>query len=609
MVCFLLFILLLSGVLPADAGVYSDSLQQNATGWSEGQRLKALLGIPYDEWVADLDRGLTLADSALGLSKKLRNRQGQADVYEKRSLIYYYQGEYEAAVRDHLRAIHLYQELGDSSGLGHAYLQLGYQGKKRDLKGSIQQMETGVAILEAIGDEAKLTGGYDNLGVLYEMQGDYSKAGFLYEKVYQMKLKRNDSIGLPYSLDHLGGLAVLMGQYTKAEKLMETSFQIRKLRNDLNGMAESRLYQAELYRAWQKPKQVIALMEEAIPLGRQIGYSQMVLKAHRYLAEAYAETGVYAAAYQHQKAFSLLNDSLFTIAGNHKILQLEKKFEMREKEQENRRLVQEKEIQGLELSQQKAANARLFWTAVSALLSLLLLFSYVYARLQARQRAEKAQLQRQNFKAVLAAEEKERSRIARELHDSVGQLLAAAKLHWSIFELQVHDMLKGKVQEQIRLLDEAVQEVRAISHNLMPVALTSKGLFSAIRGTVERINVAGGMQIELYMEVEGDRFEPDFELSVYRMVQEVLSNMLKHAYASRIVLDIQLDEKELLISMRDNGIGFQTDRISRSSGIGWGNLRARTDLLGGRMEVISQPGEGTSVLFELPVRASRQVAA
>ncbi len=603
---FFLFLLLMYGLIAVP--VHADTKSSLSNTQAVQARLSALLGLPYDVLVADLDQGRVWADSMLLLSRQLKLSKQLAQAYQKSALINYYQGNYEATVADHMQSIALYTALGDSIGLGQVYVGMGYQGKRRDLALSIEHMRKGINLLEAAG-EKDMAGAYDNFGVLYEMKGDYVRAGQLYDKAYKLKIAANDSIGLPYSLDHMGGLATLQGDYVKAEKLMQQAYRIRELRNDRTGMAESRMYQSELYRYWAKPQKLLLCTQEAIALGKQIGYADLVRKAYAFQAEAYAALGNYEQAFKQQLAYTTLNDSLFTLANNNRILQLEKKFQTAQKEQENVQLRQEKEIQALELTAAHAARARLWWAAIATILMLCLIFGLFFIRYQAKQRVEKAMLQRQNFKAALKGEEKERQRIARELHDGVGQMLAAVKLQSALLELQLNETFKPKVQEQLTLIDEAIVEIRNISHNLMPVALTSQGLYAAIQGLCDRIRATGTIKPELYIDESNQRFEADYELAVYRIIQEVISNMLKHAAASRIGIDIHSDENALMISIRDNGKGFDLKQIKESKGIGWANLQARTDVLGGSMEVQSKLGEGTTVFFELPYQNISAVAA
>lgn len=434
--CFI-FLLLLTGLGTKSVQATVAGPKNPTATNAARERLSVLLQLPYDVLVADLDMGRIWADSMLLLARQLKADKQLAQAYQKSALIHYYQGNYEATVADHMQSIDIYHKLGDSIGLGQVYVGMGYQGKRRDLALSIKHMQKGISLLEAAG-EKDMAGAYDNLGVLYEMKGDYEQAGQLYDRAYQLKVVANDSIGLPYSLDHLGGLAALQGNFTRAEKLMLQAYRIRELRNDRSGMAESRMYQSELYRQWGKPQKLLVSTEEAILLGRQIGYPDLVRKAYAFQAEAYAALGNYEQAYRQQLAFANLNDSLFTLANNNRILQLEKKFQTAQKEQENLQLIQEKEIQALELQAAQTAQARLWWAAITSLLALSLGFGAVFIRYQAKQRAEKALLQRQNFKAALKGEEKERQRIARELHDGVGQMLAAVKLQSALLEVQLH---------------------------------------------------------------------------------------------------------------------------------------------------------------------------
>lgn len=590
----------------AEAGII-DSLETRFREKPTAKNLEALLKIPYDALVADLARTEKLTDSLVVWSKKFKNAVFLGDAYQMKALNAYYQGRYELAVEAHLASIESFREAGDSSRIGGVFLNMGYQVKRRDLKLAIEQMETGIRILQSQGDSERLVGGYDNLGVLYEMKKDFKSARWFYQRSLDMKRERNDSIGLPYSLNHLAGLAALQGNFDEANRLFEQGYLIRKIRGDLNGMAESRMMQAEMLTISKEFSKVPELLDETIMLGKRIGYLHLVKTALKLNAEAYAELGAFEKAFRLHQEYALLDDSLYNLASNNRIMELEKRFQVAEKERDNERLRQEAQVSALELEAERQSRLQLLWGAVSAILSLILLFGFVYSRQQLRQRAEKEALQRTSFQAVIKAEEKERSRIARELHDGVGQLLAAIKLHTSVFEVQLSPPFSEKVKEQIQMIDEAVQEVRHISHNLMPVALMNKGLMAALRTLADRLE--GKLQFELYIDDETRRFDAQTEMSIYRMVQEVTGNMLKHAEASRIVVDIQGDGTDLLISIRDNGKGFDLALVEKSSGIGWENLKTRTNLMGGTMEIQSAPGKGTSVLFVLPVLEGLAVAS
>jgi len=225
---------------------------------------------------------------------------------------------------------------------------------------------------------------------------------------------------------------------------------------------------------------------------------------------------------------------------------------------------------------------------------------YIYRITQKSRHDQKvAELESERFKAVIEAQEFERKRIAGDLHDSVGQMLSLTKLHLS--EIMDYEGSLASEQKQIidrsaRILDEACQEVRNISHNLMPGALIRLGLDAAVKDLVRKINNSNKIRASFSGNLDGRRFDEKIEISVFRIVQEVLNNIMKHSEASNIDITLNRMENgklELLIS--DNGTGFDISRIEKSSGIGWKNIYSRLSMINGTMKVNSVINDGTSI--------------
>jgi signal transduction histidine kinase len=280
-------------------------------------------------------------------------------------------------------------------------------------------------------------------------------------------------------------------------------------------------------------------------------------------------------------------------------LDLEKKYELARREEENQRLKEQTAQQDLALLQAKQSRNFLLFGGVVVLLLLSLLYAALYLRQQKRLATEKQELEKQRFRLVLQGEEKERIRLARELHDGLGQMLAAAKLQLGLAARgDAHSFQKAQ-----QLLEETVLEVRNISHNLVPLSLASNGLKTALRQLFDRIEAPGKLEMEVHLEADFNRFNTFGQTAIYRIVQEILHNMVKHAEASRIVIDIQEDGGELLLSIADNGKGFDTQLIQQSKGMGWENLYTRVGLLDGQLEVNSKPGRGTLVFAGIPIPA------
>lgn len=209
-----------------------------------------------------------------------------------------------------------------------------------------------------------------------------------------------------------------------------------------------------------------------------------------------------------------------------------------------------------------------------------------------RQHRRAMLLQQQLLLAEMETLEKERARTASDLHDELAPLL-------SVIKFRV-DYAKHKDEElsiASRQLDGLIDRIREIASNLMPQALHTKGLCTALKEFTGTIQQASGLKIYLDCE-ELPELQHDKRIHVYRIIQECVHNVVKHAAATELNILFRLERKYLNITCRDNGKGFNAD-VSYP-GMGLHNLRRRTDILGGRLNIASKAGEGTNLLFEFP---------
>jgi signal transduction histidine kinase len=200
---------------------------------------------------------------------------------------------------------------------------------------------------------------------------------------------------------------------------------------------------------------------------------------------------------------------------------------------------------------------------------------------------------------VLEAGENERIRIARELHDGLGQILSTAKLQLYSLEEQLDSESKANLQNTLSIIDEAVVEVRTISHNMMPAVLMRLGLVPALHEMARKINMAKKVKIDLGVDDFNNHLSKDAEIAIYRIVQEILNNALKHSNASRIDIRLKRRNNDVLLSIGDNGIGMDASKVEKSSGIGWLSINARVSMLNGSISINSMNGTGTVVNVKL----------
>jgi signal transduction histidine kinase len=207
---------------------------------------------------------------------------------------------------------------------------------------------------------------------------------------------------------------------------------------------------------------------------------------------------------------------------------------------------------------------------------------------------------RESFGAIVHAQELERQRLARELHDETGQALTAILLGLrSVRSAASPEELDRAAEELRRLAVAALEDVRRLAFDLRPKALDDFGLAAALERLAERTASRSGIAIELEVGLD-ERVSADIETAVYRLVQEALTNVIKHAGATRVSVVVGRRDMSLTVLVEDDGAGFEPDAV-RGDGFGIVAMRERLALLGGRLDLESRPGSGTTLRAAIPL--------
>ncbi|SOD14156.1 ATP-binding protein [Pedobacter xixiisoli] len=215
-------------------------------------------------------------------------------------------------------------------------------------------------------------------------------------------------------------------------------------------------------------------------------------------------------------------------------------------------------------------------------------------RLIEEQSKLKAVQQRRLFKAIINAQEEERRNIAETLHNEIGQLLFAAQLK-----------LGASEAESRALINTAIKKVRQISFELTPVLLNDMGLEAALKDMLERKLDALNISFNFSFNIKENRLSSNMEVVLYRIVQELLNNTIKHAQATHVNVLILQKEEELYVSQTDNGKGMETSVLSNpKKGFGLKSVVNRLHLLNGVFEVFSKPNKGTKILMNIPLNGA-----
>lgn len=207
------------------------------------------------------------------------------------------------------------------------------------------------------------------------------------------------------------------------------------------------------------------------------------------------------------------------------------------------------------------------------------------------------------IRAIVRGEDQERQRIAREIHDSLGQTLTAASLNLESIKQDI-GQLGGKSQELFHiafgLINSAIRESREISHNLMPKVIEDFGLILALENLINKIEHATGMEFLFFHNVSNERFDYDIELNLFRITQEAINNIVRHANASRVSIQLIMDEDELIYTIEDDGVGFDTQILKGiDTGIGIMGIKNRVVSIGGKISIESAQNKGTLIAIEV----------
>lgn len=213
------------------------------------------------------------------------------------------------------------------------------------------------------------------------------------------------------------------------------------------------------------------------------------------------------------------------------------------------------------------------------------------------------QIEKQNdlLRAILETQESERKRLAEDLHDSVGQVLSAVKLnlHRLNKTCAADEKAVPLLSSTRNLIDECIQEIRSIIQNVRPPLLTDFGLAEALNDLCIKIQRTTGITVSFDYEHNLQRFNPEIEVTLYRIIQELFGNTLKHAQATAVQVILRIEENGLHLTFKDNGLGF--DLLETKNGSGLKNMQSRTDFILGQIKITSQPKQGMTAEIKVPV--------
>ncbi len=414
---------------------------------------------------------------------------------------------------------------------------------------------------------------YDIVAQTHRLKGDYTKAIEAYNIDIEESKKINDGFQIMRMRKMIGISYAGLKDFSRARQFFLLALPTAIEKNS--------------------PKERIEILEELVKL-----------------EEKTSDTGK---AFLYMKQLSIVKDSLKNDEINKAVAEMDSKYQFEIKEKEISQLRQDKQIQMFSIKQKSI----LIYVLVGSLTALLLVGFLGYRNIRHRQQLAKQQdeLQQQRISelekdrqlvavdSILKGQEEERSRLAKDLHDGLGGLLSGVK--FSLRNMKDNLIITPDnmtvFERSLDMIDTSIKELRRVAQNMMPEMLTKFGLDEALKEYCNTINATELLTVKYQSLGMEARLEKSTEIIIYRIVQELLNNTMKHAAATEAFVQIIKDGNRLNVVVEDNGKGFDTSVIENNKGAGLSNVRSRVDYLKGQLDIHSEKEKGTLVNIEFNI--------
>lgn len=375
------------------------------------------------------------------------------------------------------------------------------------------------------------------------------------------------------------------GNYAKATEYLEI-LETHAPSFEKNEYARIFYYdsKARYAKAFDMPKQALDLANKKLIAANNLRYNEEIMSAHLLLSEIQESLGDYKSSLANKKKYAEKRDSLFNSSSANSLAYYQTLYETEKKE--NELISQNANIKLLEKDNDAFRKLMVF-----SVVAILLTFGLILLYRNQRHLKKKKTLQEEFSQELLASQEKERMRISKDLHDGLGQRLLVLK----------NKLITSGDLDAQKMVDTTIDEVRSISRDLHPFQLQELGITKAIEHTITQIDENTSLFISSEIENIDNLFSQEQEVNIYRIVQESLSNILKHANAEAGKISVTKLVDKVVISIKDNGKGFDfSEQYKNIKSLGLKTLLERTKFLNGQMKVQSKDQAGTVIEFQLP---------
>jgi signal transduction histidine kinase len=638
----MIFFLLFALILVFGARAQDTTLQRIRALPDDSTKVVSLAKYAYTLIGTDNKKAIQVYEEVKSLSTKLSYPYWQGMALLNTGLAKAQDANDREAISFFEKAVPYFKKAGRIDKVAASLMNIGSCSERvGDVSRKINNLFEAIRLLEATEHKDLLAHAYNALGIVFYNQDNFPKGFTYFDKALGVARAIKDTAESVQSLYGMSNCRAAMKQFPEALAYSNEALALARQGKDEYLLMLAYTSLSELYNKWGKgreaiqhasailqhaaalghvhyqlisymnmaegyglagqPAQQVAWLNEALKIGTANGIVLQLDDIYKGLSEGYAKLQQPAAAFDYYKKYIVYRDSATNEKNKKHVAELEIRYRAAERE----KALAAKQLQVVQKDLQLQRSRQYTLYSIAATIVALLMAALIYLEFRNKRKIQERQLnamkQQQEIKllqALMQGEEKERGRIAKDLHDGVAGMLAAAKMHLSTAGQQHEAVLAcDGFKQGLHLLSEASYEVRKTSHNLMPEVLSTHGLDIALRRYCQSISNGSALVVQYDSWGDIKRLPKSLELSVYRVVQELLNNIIKHSGASTALVQLSQNEAVLSITVEDNGVGF--DRAATGhEGMGLSSLKERVESMNGIFEVDTQPGEGVSVYLE-----------
>jgi signal transduction histidine kinase len=533
----------------------------------------------------DYNNAIESFQQASDIFKKMKDSLGLGKSIQNIGLVYSRMSYHKKAVEYYLEAIKIYEEIHNTEGVARSYFSIGViLNKQKEYYTALEYLNLAFPKVKEIDDKSLLSAVLKNKGISYRGLKDYSKALNYFQEALEYKKGSNNNKTMALIQSDIGITYYDMELYDKALEYQKVAVQNYELASENNEKASMLNAIAKSFIEINQFEEANFYVLKALEIAQNIKNLKEQKTGYHTLAMIAQREGESKKALELYIKFQNYSDSLSVKEQRQQELEL--------------RTIYETEKRDLEIGNQKASigilnlqNKNKTQLLIFGSIVLLVLFGAIMFY-RSFLGAKKRELAQQHFsQELIKTQEQERTRIAKDLHDGVGQQITLIKM-----KAQNTDQT-----ELSGLAHDALEEVRSISRDLYPVTLAKLGLTDSI----EQLLLELDEETDLFVSVEIDDVNAHFDetesLNFYRFIQESVNNVLKHAQAKTLLVNILKQSDGIKILIKDNGQGFEVSEKVTQNSLGLKTMAERISMLKGSFAIKSIRTEGTSILVQIPL--------